>query len=224
MLTQAKEWESQRAQAVETVGGLQRLLQQTQTDLQQAPQALELGEQDGQIQHIQTVAHSLQQTLERLEIESIPLVTQEASRLSQIVQELHTQLNQAQEQSPQLESILNSLGQGLKDLSFLVGALATKSAYPLQWMQSSASLAALNRQANALGAANKKRTPEQVFQDLAKARQIESELQALTQHCRQVDEQQTQLAKILEGPAFTNLPAWLKEAQQIGAKVRSIQP
>ena len=224
LLTQAQEWESQRAQAVETVGGLHRLLQQTQTDLQQAPQALELGEQDGQIQHIQTVAHSLQQTLERLEIESIPLVTQEASRLSHIVQELHTQLNQAQEQSPQLESILNGLGQALKDLSFLVGSLATRSAYPLQWTHSSASLAALNRQANSLGAANKKRTPEQVVQDLEKARQIESELQALVQHCNQVDEQHTQLVQILEGPAFTNLPAWLKEAQQIAVRVGAYNP
>ncbi len=224
LLSQAKEWESQRARAVEIVGGLQHLLQQTQVARQEALPAVELNPQNEQIQHIQTVASSLQQTLQRLEIESIPLVTQEASRLTQIVQELHTQFVQAQEQSPQLESLLISLGQQLKDLSFLVGSLATKSAYPVQWSQSSASLAAFNRLTNALGATNKKRTPEQVIQDLGKARQIESELQALIQHCNQVDEQHTQLVQILDGPEFANLPAWLENAKQIAAQVAEYAP
>ncbi len=219
LLAQCEAWESQRARTVEIVGGLQHLLQQTLAARQEALPALELGAHDEQIQHIQTVASSLQQTLDRLEIESIPLVAQEASRLSQIVQELHTQFIQAQEQSPQLEGLLNSLAQQLKDLSFLVGSLATKSAYPVQWSQSSASLAALNRQTNALGAANKKRTPEQVALDLEKARQIESALAALTQHCYQADEQYKQIARILESPDFANLPTWLKSAQQIVTQV-----
>lgn len=219
LLAQCEAWESQRAKAVEIVGGLQRLLQQNQADRQQALPALELGAYDEQIQHIQTVASSLQQTLDRLEIESIPLVAQEASRLFQIVQELQQQFLQAQEQSLQLEGLLNSLAQQLKDLSLLIGSLASKNAFPVQWSQSSASLAAFNRQTNALGAANKKRTPEQVALDLEKARQIESELAALTQHCYQVDEQHKQIAHIIESPDFANLPTWLKSAQKIVTQV-----
>jgi chromosome segregation ATPase len=219
LLAQGMEWEKQRNQAVESVESLQHGLRQTQTALQQAPQTLELGSHKEQIQHIQTVAQTLQQTLERLEIESIPLVVEEAARLSQIVQALHSQLIQAQEQSPQLEDILNHLSQELKNLSFLVGALATKSTYPVQWTQSSASLAALNRQSIALGAASLKRTPQRVIQDLENARQIESQLQTLSQHCSQVDEQHTQVLGILESAEFTNLPVWLKNAQQITAQV-----
>ncbi len=219
LLNQAQEWERQSIRAGNSVGNLNHLLQQTIHDRRQTLDTLALDDHDVQIQQIQTIARSLQQTLGHLEVDSIAQVTQEADRLFQIVQGLHGQLSKAKEQSPQLESLLGNLNAQLRELSLLVGSLATRSAYPLRWTQSTASLAALNRQVNSLGDAKKKRTPEQVAQDLEKAQQIVSQLVELDKHCNQMGAQHQQLVQMLESPEFTGIPPWLKNAQQVAAQV-----
>lgn len=215
LLSQINDWRRQQAIAVKSVGELEQEFQQTTQLLEQAPASLELGEQKGRLTQIETVLRNLNQTLGRLEIESIPLVIQEARRLLNILHGIQTQVHAAQEKSPQLTNLLARLSNSLKEISSLVASLGTQVTFPIQWKRSSALLSDLNRQVTALGGMDRKRLPEEVSQDLEKATQIDAQLGSLVEHCKQVGEQHNQLLQTLAGPEFKELETWLNGARQL---------
>jgi len=214
LLQQCQDWEQQRLSAFESAQVLQAQLAQLRSTLAQSPQAMDVTEQQGRMVHIDEIALNLQQTVSRLEMESAFVVSQEAGRLTDILREMDVQLHQAQEQLPQLEANLASLAQLLDEASTLIGELAAHPAHPIQWVSSSAELAALNRQANSLGGVRKRRTPEQVLADLGSSAALIDGATSLASHLHQIKKGHDELLRLLARPELRALPAWLASANQ----------
>jgi uncharacterized LabA/DUF88 family protein len=167
------------------------------------------------------VAQSLHATLSRLEVESMRAVIQEATRQTQLGQEMGHELRRARRELASLESVLAELSEGFKGLSLHLATLGAKSIHPIAWKATMDELAALNRQANGLRSSSRNRTPAQVIQDMETAAAIRSQQKALERLCDDIEIAHTGLLALLAGPELNQLESWLSEARQVGRQAQS---
>jgi hypothetical protein len=142
-------------------------------------------------------------------------VIQEATRLSQMGQEMGHELRRARRELASLDHVIVELSDGFKELSLYLATLGSKSAHPIAWRATMDALAEQNRQANALRTSSPTRTPGQILQDMESAAALRSRQKELERNCEAIGAAHTQLLELLSGPELSQMAAWLPEARQI---------
>jgi DNA repair exonuclease SbcCD ATPase subunit len=221
---QAQTWEKGYDQASDRVAVMRRLLDEVEQTMGSMPSELEIIPFKNQFEGLQIVAQNLHATLTRLEVESIEMVTQEATRVAQIARDMGGQLKRARRELAALEGVLAELSEGLGKLPLQLAALGAKSAYPVEWTQSFEKLADLGRQAKISRPVKESRTPEQVQDELALATKLRVQLKELSRHYEQVEAAHTELLRLLKGPEFSHLTGWLANAQRVVEQVQAYAP
>ncbi len=217
--TQAQEWQRQAQAAADQVGLMNKALDDLSQTLDTLPKPIDVSEALKQRDQMQQVAHNLQATLARLEVDSAALVTQEAAHLTQTAQETSSQLKRARRELAQLESVLEEVSPGFKDLSLRLATLGSKTVRPVQLTRSLEELAGLNRQVNRLGGAGRKRSPEQLSQDLSALTGARSKQKEMAAHVSEVEQAHAALLEALEQPPLAGLNEWLAQARRLLAEV-----
>ncbi len=225
LLSQAQDWEAQHRQAGDKVAVLLRVLDDIQQTLDNLPPNLDSAASRQQLNGMRQVANSLNATLSRVEIESMGMIIEEAGRLAQAGQETAGQLKRARRELAALEVQLQELPAAFKELSLQLATLGAKTVHPVVWSRSTDALTALNRQVNALGKASgrsaRRRTPEQIAQDLETASQINIQQKELARHVGQVEQAHQELRDLLASPQLARLAGWLPEARRLSSEAEA---
>jgi DNA repair exonuclease SbcCD ATPase subunit len=230
LLAQAQTWERGYTETAEKVSAMRRILDNLERTFDSLPSSLEVDPFKKQKDQLCVISQSLQATLARLEVESVTLVAQEATRIAQIAQEAGNQLKRARREVEILDSLVDGLSAGFKKLSLQLTTLGAKSIHPVVCSQSRETLNDLNRQTDQLAAAvapgvgQKKRTPEEVSQDLALATQLNSQQKNLARHCSHIEESHQELLDLLASPELSQLGVWLQDARRLVKQVSSYAP
>ena len=221
---QTQEWEKGHAQVVEQVSTLRHSLASLEQGLATAPPTLVLDEWSRQFQNFMVISQALHASLGRPEVESIPLVSEQAARTQQAVDDVGGRLRQARQQHAALEQLLPELLENLKAVSAQFTALGTSPIHPVVWDQSSPKLTRLSQQVNAIGSLRKPRTPEQVEKDLNNATQLNTECKELGQYCQQVARQHAQLLDLLASPEISQGVDWFTDVEKLLSQVQQYHP
>lgn len=224
LIKQTDEWERQYSEATKTVTRMRKMLGVVDGSVTNAPDTLNLAEYIQQIDGMNIISHNLQETLTRLEVQSMPVVIEEAERVQRRAQEMDVSLKRACEQSGELSAILNDLNQSLRLLSDQFVDLATSAVHPVTWNRSKNVLADLSRGINELGTIDTPRTIEQVDQDVQTATRLQGVLSELTNHCQVIAQQHTELEHILVDPDISQAKDWFQVIDSLVQRVNLYAP
>ncbi|MFM8322034.1 MAG: hypothetical protein ACKOC5_14070 [Chloroflexota bacterium] len=215
LIRRAHDWQRQAQAASVNVEGLRKALNELQQTLDNLPKPVDAEPARRQLDGMEQAARTMEATLTRLEVDSAALLAEQALRAARSAQELTGQLRRARRDLASLETVLEELPPGFKDLSLRMAALGGKSIQPLQLSPSLEALAALNRQANRLGSAGRKRTPEAILDDQAAAAGIRARQKELSAHLQELEVAHAELTSLLTSPPLNELPAWLARARRL---------
>lgn len=213
LLKRSQTWERQYNEALKTVTRMRRVLGGVEGTAAGAPGTLDLDEFNTRLDGLSIVSQNLHATLSRLEIESIPVVIEEARRVQVNAQEMDADLRKARQQVSSLESILAELNSGMKRLSEQFAAIATSEVHPVVWDESKPALTELSRQVNEIQPAGVPRTIERVNHDFSTATRLNSERKELAGHCQEIADQHLELLKLSDSPEIRHSRDWLGEAR-----------
>ena len=208
--TQAGEWGRAYSETNAQVVAMRAAIGKLDDTLGSVPVGVQAAPTRERLAGIKSVASSLIDTLGRLEVESMALVTEESARLTENVGAMDMDLKRAGDQLTALETVLNELSVGLKALALQVASLRTRTDYPVIWKNTGDILAGLNRELNAIGAASRPREPEEMRRDLTRAARLNTRHRELARHCQQIEEAHTEWVELLEGPQLSRVDAWLE--------------
>lgn len=221
---QAEAWTKQLSTTLAKVTNLRQLLIGSENLLDTMPPALVLTEIQGRYQNLTAAAHKLHTRLAKPELESLDNLYGEAERLVLIAQEITGQLMKIRGRQTNLEQVLPELLAGIKRIAALYAALGTNRTHPVIWNLSSTRLTALSQQANALGASQKPRTPEQLEQDVAVATRLNVEQKNLADYCNQIAAQHKDLLDLLATQELSQSGEWFQNAQRLIGQVSQYDP
>ncbi len=224
VVAQASEWQQQFSHLTRLAGGLQRALQTLERLLTQPPPVLNVVAAQTAFQELQTQANQAHSRVQQPAVEQLETLAQQAGHITESAQKLANQLAQAYDALPRLATELADLQSGLKKMSLSLTALSSKSAYPVAWSKSSASMNELNQRAAVIGAAGNTRTPEQALNDLQRAAQLNEQLRDHLSRLQQLEIHYGELHQILTNPEISNLPAWLAQIGRLSGKVGHYAP
>lgn len=224
LLERVQGWEKQQAEAAQAVSDMRQVLNRLDLAFEDSPANLNLAPLEKQFTQFKEIALSLQATLSRMEVSSMAEVSQQAENTRQSALELETQAKTARQQVSELEQVIGELSEGLKQLSNQFAALGTHEIHPIVWEQSRVRLTTVSRQASALGPAKKPRTPQQVEEDLAKAKKLNEQQKELSAHCQQIAQQHAELLALLAGPELDQGLLWTQSARKLVKQVGAYDP
>jgi hypothetical protein len=236
LLGQARLWEAECQATAEKTAALRQSLDELQATLTSLPAAIEIAEEQAALRQLEEVAQNLQAAASRLEVESIPLVAQEAQRLRQAAYAKSQELKQARRALASFETLLGELAEGFREYSLQLAALGSRAIHPVQWDLSLQQLAALNRQANDLGRnmsagrnlsaenVRQTRTPVQVSADLGAAAAISARQKELGRHIQEVGLAHSELAALLESDENKRMTGWVQAARSLAAQAGEYAP
>ncbi|MBN2547614.1 MAG: hypothetical protein JXB15_00530 [Anaerolineales bacterium] len=223
LLIQTQAWEEQYSETAAQVAVLQRSLSALEQGFTSTPAEIDTSNIRAQFGQMKIIAQNLQDTLSRLEVESMGAVAQEAGRLTQAVQEMQEQLKNARARQVALEKILAELTGGLRQLSLDCAALASR-AFPVAWDQSLRVLTDLNQQTSTIGPAKKSRDLDQLDHDLALVTRLNEQRHSLAQQVQQIAEQHGELTLLLSDPELEHLSGWLQVNRHLSAAAQEYAP
>ena len=224
LLAQAQAWEQGYIETVGKVDILRQAMSSLEATLKAMPQTLNLSAHKSQFEQLTVITQNLEATLTRLEIDSMPAVSAEATRLAQLARDSQNQLEQAQAQLPQLENALVELAADLKLAANRFAALGSNLTLSVTWGESLTELTLLNRQANALKSPTQRRTPEEVLQDLPHTQQLAAQLKDLVQRLSVAETQHAGIIAILASTEFKQSKEWLVSARALSQQVQAYAP
>jgi chromosome segregation ATPase len=224
LLATTSQWETQYAETTAKVARMRQHLDRLEPMLDTQLQGLELAPIKTQVGQLNVIAQNLQATLSRLEVESMHIVAEEASKIQQAASEINRQLKSAHQQHKALNQVLSELGGGVNQLSDQFARLGTSTVHPVAWGASRAALTDISQKAVVVGTAQKVRQPQQVEQDLAVANQLNARQKELSTHCQQVANQHAELLKLLESPDLKAGQEWVQSTQALLGRVKAYDP
>ncbi len=224
LLDQAGLWRAKCDLAGERVGALAPSLASLENTLALLPPSLDPADERDRLAGLQVIAHNLEATLPRLEVDSLDEVIEQAGRLQEAARELERSLKQARRHLPLLEQNLAELDRLLKDLSARLASLGTQSIHPIAWGPSSDLLARFSQQVAALGAPDQPRTPDQVETGLQSAGALLPQAAQLDRTLGGVASQHAALLALLSGPDLALGPDWLARTQKLVEAVVAYDP
>ena len=224
LIIQAQAWDKQYNEVIKIVTRMRRVLVDVESSAASAPGKLNLEAFHQRLDGLNIIYQNLHATLSRLEVESIPVVIEEAVHVQENAQEMHAEFKKARQQLIMLESTLSELNDGMKQLSTLFANLGTSQVHPVIWDQSQASIINLSRQVNEIGLINQPRTIDQVDQDLSKSTRLNEERKELAKHCQVIADQHAELSKLLNSPEIRHGREWLQQAQMLAQRVNTYAP
>jgi len=219
-----EDWKKQYATAQEKVAAMRQALNAAQGAVDAAPQALALDEVRGRLGPLAQIAGSLQATLARMEVESMPEVIGEAEKSQRAASEIETQLKRARQGLATLETAIPELNNGLKRLTAQFGALASSSQKPVAWGETKAALTALNKGISELGEATRPRRPAEVEADLRKAGELNGRLKEMLAHTAVIAQQHGELLALLNSDELKPGSPWQAEAAKTTARIAAYDP
>jgi len=219
LLQQSRQWQAGCEAAAQEAHKMRLALDDLAQTLDNLPPALDIAEERAAQRQLEEIARNLHAAAARMEVESLPLISQEAGRLCQTAQETSQTAKRARRELASFETLLSELTADFRDLSLLLAELGARSLHPVEWAVSLEQLAQLNRQANALGNAYVPRTPLKVEQDFNSAADIRARQKELGGHIQEVQTLHAQLTTLLESPEFRAMPRWIQTSRTLGEQV-----
>ncbi len=224
MLRRIGHWEVQYTDTTSKVAQMRQELDRLDPLLEKPPEGLDLAPIQTQVSQLKIIAQNLQATLSRLEIESMPAVAEEASKVQQAASDNYRQLKNPRQHYNALNQILLDLGDGLSILSDQFAALGTSSVHPIAWGASRDALTKISRNAGVIGPAQKTRQPQQLEQDLATASQLNTSHKDLAASCQQLAVRHAELIKLLESPELSQGMTWVQSIQSMLGRIKGYDP
>ncbi len=221
---QLEEWEKRLSRLDEKLSRQRQNLGNLEQSLATLPTALDSSAFQRQFVELQTEAQKLQIQSSRPELEKAPGIEASVDRQLTAFQELDAQVRTARQGQATLEHLLLELGQDLKEISSRYATLGAAKSFRVLWSQTSNSLANLSQQVNELGPVDRKRTPEKLEQDLATANQLALKQRELAVYVQQIENQQGELAALLEGPELSQAVLWAQSTGKLLQQVREYHP
>jgi len=224
LLKQVQTWVRQYNEAVKIITRMRRVLGSVEGSAAGVPGTIDMEEFNDRLDGLNIISQNLHATLSRLEIESIPVVIEEARRVQVNAQEMDADLKKARQQVSSLESVLTELNEGMKRLSDQFGALGTSKVLPVVWDESKPALTELSRQVNTIQPAGVQRTIEQVILDFSTAAKLNDQRKELAAHCQEIADQHIELSKLLNSPEIRHSRDWLAEARLVNERANTYSP
>lgn len=221
---EVKSWENQYIEAGKLVTRMRRVLGALESTYYSSPEALDLDEHSKRLEGLNIISQNLQATLSRLEVDSIPAVITEASRVLETAQSMDIELRNARRQLSELEVLYKELNNGMNQLSTQFGALATSQNYPVDWTQSRIQLTDLSRLFSEIGPAHQTRSIQRLKQDYTKAGLIDKGIEELANHLRTVADQHRELLNMVKLPEIEQGEAWFQENRILAQKTTEYAP
>jgi hypothetical protein len=230
LLAQAQAWEKGYTETAEKVASMRGLLDNLERTFESLPSSLDVDPYRKQWDQLCVISKSLQGTLERMEIESMTLVAQEAVRTAQVAQEAGNRLKRARREVEILDDLLKGLSNGSKKLSLQLSVLGAQTVHPVAWSQSKEALNELNRKTDQLAAENapavgqNRRTPDDVSQNLSLATQLSSQQKNLRRQISHIEETHRELLDLLASKELSQLSDWLQNARLLVKQASAYAP
>lgn len=221
---QVQDWTEKFNQTSEQVNAMLQAVGVLENTLTNTPPMINTNDIQVELSSLRQIADTLQATLSRLELESMPQVAAEAERVKSTALSAEGRLAKSRRRVGELDKNLTELSEGLRTLSPRFAALGTGDRHPVQWEDSRKRLSDLSRQVNALGPGKKSRTPEQIEADLHTALQVVKEYRDLAQHVGKIDAAHTQAIQLLESPELRGGQVLSERASNLVERVAAYDP
>ena len=219
-----QEWEKRLAGIDEKQNRLRQGLVSAEQALSTLPKAVDSQALQQEFESLQTSAQLVQVQVARPELEKLPGIETAIDGRIQAAQELEASTRHARQGQAALDHVLHELTEGQKSLSDQYSTLGGAKAYRILWARTSNTLTGLNQRVNDLGTAERKRTPAKIEEDLESANQLALEQKELAVYLRQIADQQSALAALLEGPELSQAVLWTQNSQKLLGQIREYHP
>jgi len=210
-----KSWEITASTAVILVSQMRQAITGLEELIGQIPTQLDIAEEKATLIPIETIARNLEASAGRMEVETIPLVFQEADHVHQSVLELTSKLKRSISDLASLETLQGDLSNGFRDSSLRLAALATRNTYPVRVEGSLEKLGRLKQQSGNIANGLAQRTVSQLSKDLNTLVDLSIQHKNLDRQIDKIESDRTALATLLESAEIKRLPTWIHNARAL---------
>lgn len=221
---QAHIWDRQCSEAVKIVTRMRRVLGGLESAVSSTTENLDLGDFNQRIYGLNIICQNLHATLSRLEVESIPAVIAEATRVQVNAQEMNAALAFGRKEISTLVNVLVELKVGMKELSQVYARLASAEIHPIHWVESQQKLVDLSQKVNQLAPPEQPRKVDEIKSELETVNDLNQQRSDLMNHCQEIASQHTDLLAIFRSPEIRHSGEWFKDAHQLAQRVNVYAP
>jgi predicted DNA-binding protein YlxM (UPF0122 family) len=222
--TELSAWKEEHQKLELIIGQMREQVSRTSQLLDLLPDGIQRESEAAQLQSMQTIATNLAATLQRLEVESIPLVADEARRIEQAAILIGNTIRRGLRQHNALAALMAQIKLSQEEISGIITDKAKLPAHPLNWDRTRGEFREINKQVSLLGKADQSRTLEQIDIDLDLANGLSIRIQDLLSACKETARKHEALTELLDSESTLSIPEWCQDAVRLGGEVAMYHP
>lgn len=209
------QWWNDYQQAARTIDTAQSTLSNTQDLIQESSQRIALGNLQENFKTIQSIGYILNDTLNRVEVESLPEMTQEADRIYQLASDATNTVQQARRNQSILEPLLEQTEESMTQIDELVSSLSKHSIFPIAWDVSADLIYSFKQRKKDILVEERLRSPDEIQNHLAIAIGLYKEITALLSRIKRVVTIHESLVEFYQTEEINQGLYWHQEAKRI---------
>lgn len=209
------QWWNEYQQAWRTINSALSTLTNTSVVIQESSEKIAMGNLMDNLRTIQSIGNILNDTLNRVEIESLPDMTQEAGRIYQLALETADTVKMARRNQSILEPLLEQIGAGVVQLEDQINVLGKHSTFPVAWDKSGTRFYSIKERQKEIVVKDKLRSPDEIQSHLTIALSLYKEIIELSSQIKPVASIHEALVKISQTDEINQGLYWCQEAKRI---------
>ncbi|MEN6300338.1 MAG: hypothetical protein ABFD51_10620, partial [Anaerolineaceae bacterium] len=209
------QWWNDFQSTKQKINTTQTALENAQTIISDSSDKIELGHLQENLKTIRSISDILADTLNRVEIESLPEMIQEADRIYQLINETTDTVKNARRNLSILEPLLEQIELGLSQIDEQISVLNNHPVIPVAWDESGDRLFSLNRRSKEIIVQDRLRSPSEIQDHLSLALDIYKDIVDLSSHVKQTVMNHETLLSLYSTEEINQGLYWFQEANRI---------
>jgi len=213
--THLYQWWNDFQQAARTINSAQSALANTSGLIKETSEKIALGNLSENLKTIQSIGDILGDTLNRVEIDSLASMSQEAERIYQLALETADIVKMARRNQTILEPLLEQIETGIVQLQTQINSLGNHATLPLAWDKSGSRFFSIKERQKEIVVEERLRSPDEIQNHLALALSIYKDVTELTTQIKQLTLSHEMMVKTYQTDEINQGLYWSQEARRI---------
>ncbi len=218
------QWWGEYQRTEQTINTCLAALSNAQGLIQESNERIDLGNLQDNLKTIQSIGDILKDTLNRVEIESLPEMVQEAERLNQIANETADAVKQARRNQSILEPLVEQIEMGIHQIDEQVSLLSKHPTFPVVWEETGGRIHSIKSRKKTITVGGRLRSPNEIQDHLATSLALYKNIVELTSHSHQVATNHESLVVAYNTEEIEQGLYWCQEAKRVIETAETYNP